>query len=342
MQPDDRGPAPAPRLTVPGDHPPRLSGAEHEVDAVERREDRRRLEVVVPDVVRRHLVVPEQPAVRASSTSSESVYEHRARKRAAVRPLRRPAPGRRVRVARVEPSLRSTETGIPQPAAAGLERKPPRLLDRHELPPHRARLRRRARRSHLVPNGGIADGAQEDESVPHDRRDVDELLARGRQVPPPRSSPVAASSREGLRVRGAVDAGRPRRPGRSARRSARGSAAPSAAFPWCGRARRRCCEGPGRRPSRASATGVDAKTPEKLGLAVKPEPPARFEARHVFRVDRRSRRRTRVPARSPLGSGHAASSGARAPQPKTRVATTAEATATGTIRAGSRPQRALP
>ena len=69
-----RAPAPSPRLAVPRDHASGLAGAEHEVDPVDRREDRRRLEVVVPTSCGVTWSCQSRRPVRASSTSSESVY----------------------------------------------------------------------------------------------------------------------------------------------------------------------------------------------------------------------------------------------------------------------------
>ena len=129
----------------------------------------------------------------------------RAGERAAVRPLGRATPRRRIRVPGVEPAVSVDRDRIPEPAAAGLERIAPRLLDRHELPAHRTR-RRVQRVDRAAPERRVPDRAHEDESVPDDRRDVDELLARAREVTAPELSAGAGRERERVGVRSAVDA----------------------------------------------------------------------------------------------------------------------------------------
>ena len=72
---------------------PALPGADHERAAARAREDRRQLEVVVADVVRRHLVVPAPSSRCARSSTTQRVrVQHGARVGAAVRARRRPAP----------------------------------------------------------------------------------------------------------------------------------------------------------------------------------------------------------------------------------------------------------
>ena len=85
------------------------------------REDRRRLEVVVADVVRRHLVVPEQPPGARVEHEQRVGVERRAREDAAVRPpaCRPTAPGSSCR-RRARPSS-STETGYQSPPPPGLD-----------------------------------------------------------------------------------------------------------------------------------------------------------------------------------------------------------------------------
>ena len=63
----------SPRIPVPRDHATGLPGAEDDVAPVHPGEDGRRLEVVVADVVRRHLVVPEQPPVARRARPARSV-----------------------------------------------------------------------------------------------------------------------------------------------------------------------------------------------------------------------------------------------------------------------------
>ena len=161
------------------------------------------MEVVVPDVVRRHLVVPEQTPGACVQHEQRVGVQHRPGEQPAVRPLRRAAPGARVRVAGVETTLLVDRDGVPRAAAAGLERERPGLLDRHELPPHRARLRvERVDRS--FPRRREADGAEEHQVLPHHRRDRDELLARARQVAPPAFLPGLGLESKRIRVGRAV------------------------------------------------------------------------------------------------------------------------------------------
>ena len=163
------------------------------------------MEVVVPNVVRRHLVVPEQPPGARVEHEERVGVQHGPGKDPAVRPLRRTAPRPGVRVARVEPTLRVDRDRIPCPTTACLERKLPRLLDRHELPAHCARLgvervdRTSSRRWE-------AESADEHEALPHHRRDGNELLARTRQVPPPPLLARVGVQAERIRVGRAVDA----------------------------------------------------------------------------------------------------------------------------------------
>ncbi len=249
VETDRRGPAPPARLAVPGDHTPRLAGSEDELLALDRRQDRRRLEVVVADVVRCHLVVPEQAAAPRVEHEQRVRVRHRAWESGAVGVLRRSAPRLRVRVPRVEPALRVDRDRIPEPTSAGLERIPPRFPDRDELPAHHSG--RGVERVDRAPSARReADGTGEDEPPPDDGRDVDELLRRAGQVPAPQ---LPARLRRRGRTRRSRSrrrpAGRPRR-ARSAPRSARGSGAPSAASRWRARERARCSGGPGCRPSR--------------------------------------------------------------------------------------------
>ena len=83
---------------------------------VERRENRRRLEVVVPNVVRSHLVVPEQPPCRArrARAASRCTAPGPGKRRRSAAPAYRPrAPGSSCPRRAVRRG--STETGIPGP-----------------------------------------------------------------------------------------------------------------------------------------------------------------------------------------------------------------------------------
>ncbi len=110
--------------------------------------------------------------------------ERGTRERPSIRPVGTAAPGPRVRVPRVEAAGRIDRDRIPRSTSAGLERIAPRRGDGVELPAHVARR----------PVEGIdcppaarreADRTDEDDVVPGDRRNLDELLRRARQMPLP-------------------------------------------------------------------------------------------------------------------------------------------------------------
>ncbi len=228
--PDGGLPAPPSRLAVPGDHPSRLAGSEDELLALDRRQDRRRREVVVADVVRRHLVVPEQPAAARVEHEQRVRVEHRAGEGGAVRALGGSAPGLRVRVPRVEPALVVDGDRVPEPTPAGLERMPPRLPDRVELPAH-GTGRGVERVDRAPPARREADGTGEDEPFPDDGRDVDELLGGAGEMPAPQLAARVGGERERIRVGRAVDPPAVHREPVRPFVRARGSGAPSAAFP---------------------------------------------------------------------------------------------------------------
>ena len=143
--------------------------------------------------------------MRASSTTQRVGVGDRAGEGGAVRPARGAAPGRRVCSARVQAAERVDRDRVPDPAAAGLERERPRMLDRLELPAHRAGLRVECV-DRPAPERHVADRAREHEAPPRQRRDVDELLGRARQVAAPELLAGGGGERERVGVGRAVHA----------------------------------------------------------------------------------------------------------------------------------------
>ena len=152
-------------------------------------EQRRDLEVVVADVVRRHLVVPADsagggvqrqegvgiercPGVRAATLGPD----------AASRPT---APGWPCRRRRSEPFTESGFHAPPPPPASSGWAKRPRIVGRPPQDPAAGGVdRRRSRRSEP---GAVADGRRVDSSAGDDRRDR-------RRTSPSASAAVAASA----------------------------------------------------------------------------------------------------------------------------------------------------
>jgi hypothetical protein len=201
VQADACRPQPSPRPAVPGDHHPRLARADHpRAD-----EHRSRLKVVVTDVVRCHLVVPEEPAAAGVEHKQRVGEECAAGKGAPVRPLRCTAPRRRVRVSAVEAAARIDRDRIPETAAPGMLRPQPRVRDRDELPAHCARCLIECV-DRAAPRGRVPDRADEDEVFPDHRCDIDELLAAAGQVTPPQLTSCRGVESERVRVGVAVDA----------------------------------------------------------------------------------------------------------------------------------------
>jgi hypothetical protein len=285
VQPDARSPHPATHLAVPSDHEAGLSRADHAAS----HDDRRCLEVVVADVVRRHLVVPQQAARARVEHEQRIRVSNGTGERAPVGQLGCAAPWRRVRVAAVEPSLRVDRDRIPQPAAAGLPRKAPGTLDRDELPAHaagrgvecvdRSATRRR-----------IADRAEVHEALPQNRGHVDQLLAAAREMQPPQLAPRLGVEGERFGVRRSVDAVvDDREPVRAvvervvaprpAKRSGRAVQREDVAAQVLGVNRVRV-DDRGRREDAREAR-----------LCVEVEPPAHVQTRHVSGVDPRARGR---------------------------------------------------
>ena len=301
------------------------------------REDRRRLEVVVADVVRCDLVVPEQPSVARVEHEQRVRVEGRARetrrrsaapatlptapdsssRRTACR-ARRPTPDTRAR--RRRPRADSATASRSSRTSSARRPSPRRGVDRP------AAERR------------VADGADEDEAVPHDRSDVDELLGplvrwRRQSSRPVRASSAKASESVAPYTRPPSTAS-PfgpsfRAPYRRAQRSApvraveREDVAPQI-LNVDRVARRR--------------SDVDEKMPEKLGFAVNRNR-QRTRRCATLPASIREPAAARVPARSPFGSVQTAA--ARPPHPVRTLATTADATATETRRAGRTPTEPL-
>ena len=189
------------RVAVPGDDPSGLPGAEDQGVTAEGREDRRRLEVVVADVVRCHLVVPEELS-RGTGEDDERVgVERRAAEPGSVRKRFRPAPRAGVRDAGVHVAARVDADGIPGAASSGL-RVRPRLLDRRESPDDPSR-RGRERVHGTSPAGWEALGAHIDAAVVDDRCDRDELLEPVHEAPRPQRSSRFSVEREDRGVGGA-------------------------------------------------------------------------------------------------------------------------------------------
>ena len=153
--PDGARPDAPARRPVPRDDATSLPRPEHPLTAAGAREDRRHVEVVVADVVRDDLVVPEEPA-RVAVEHHERVGVERAardtRRRSArlrSRPRARGSRYLRRRGPRRRPIPGST---TPPPPAFGV--RPP-LRDRVELPAHATRARGRAHRSRHGRRAGI-------------------------------------------------------------------------------------------------------------------------------------------------------------------------------------------
>ncbi len=92
---------------------------------------------------------------------------------------------------------------MPQSTAACLEWMCPRVLDRHELPAHYAG-RGIERIDRAAAERRVPDRALEDDALPDDRRDVDELLAPAREMPKPEHLAGGRGERERIRVGCAV------------------------------------------------------------------------------------------------------------------------------------------
>ena len=200
MHTDARRPQSLAGRAVPRDHEPGLAGAENAIAG----NDRTRLEVVVADVVRRHLVVPEQPAGARVEHEQRVRVRDRPRECGSVRPLRGAAPRRRIRVARVEVPVCVDGDRVPHSAAAGLERMPPRVLDRHELPADRAG-RPVERVDRAAAGWGVPHRAEENEPSPGNGCDVDKLLRRAREMTVPELATSGCVERECVGVGCAVN-----------------------------------------------------------------------------------------------------------------------------------------
>ena len=219
--------------------------------------------------------------LRASSTSSEFVYGT--------------GPGKAAPFGRS--AIRPTAPGSSSPRRAGLARRPrpgtrahhrrpragtARVPDRVELPAHHSG-RGVERVDRASPARREADGAREDQPFPDDRRDVDELLRRARQVPAPQLTARRGGERERVGVGRAVDPpavhGEPVRPFVQ-----RAVAVHPAQLPGRARARGRCSGGPGRKPSRGLRPESTRTCPSRSpwpsgGIATGLRAPTRFPHR---------------------------------------------------------------
>ena len=202
VQPDARRPEPLPALAVPRDHASALPRADDAVAG----EDRRRLEVVVAHVVRRHLVVPEQPAAARVEHDERVGVERATGERAAVRQLAATRPTARDSPCRGTGARRRR----PRPGTRCRRRPPPSACAHGSLIV--SNFQRTVARLRVERIGGaaaarrVADGADQDEALPEDRRDVDELLRRAREMPPPQLASRLRVEGERVGVGLAVDA----------------------------------------------------------------------------------------------------------------------------------------
>src|SRR5205085_8832428 len=126
----------------------------------------------------------------------------------------------------------------------------------------------------------LADGADEDEPLPEDRRDIDELLRRAREMPPPELASALRVERERVRVGAAVDAAV------AESEPVRSVVAKAVAPLPAQRARRAVqCEDVAAQVLHVDGVaGHDRRGREDAGVAapgVEPEAPARAEARDV-------------------------------------------------------------
>ena len=118
--PDGARPDAPARRPVPRDDATSLPRPEHQLTAAGAREDRRHVEVVVADVVREDLVVPEEPARGAVEDDERVGVERGAGDRRRRWARLRPAPRARVRDAGVDATRGVDRDGVPRAAAAGL------------------------------------------------------------------------------------------------------------------------------------------------------------------------------------------------------------------------------
>ncbi len=271
------------------------------------REDRRQLEVVVADVVRGHLVVPEQAA------------RPRRRGRAAS-PCRAPGPGTRRRsgalgeppqgvgfaVPAVDAARRRSRRGYHEPAAAGLEREratAPRSCRTSSAPRPSPRRARRAPRARSACSPTVLRYTR---PVRHGSGAMSTNCSVGAHRGPcaRAACPVGRREREARRS--------PSRRRRGRRRAARPFG------PAFARAEAvRPAERAGRTVEREdvalhvldvdespSATGVEVKTPEGLGSAVRRKRQT-GRRRPTVRSVIDDPAAARVPSRSPFGRGQA-------------------------------------
>ena len=183
----------------PGDHPPRLAGADHGLAG----EDRRQLEVVVPDVVGRDLVGPEQGAGAPAEHHERVGVTNRPWVHAAVRALPGAAPGIWVRRPPVDPAVPAERGRVPGPASRRLLWGAPRFGNGVEAPADGAGLRVEGIEDAAAPRG-LTCGARVDETACRQRSDRDRVQG-ARQARAPALGARALVECERARVRVAED-----------------------------------------------------------------------------------------------------------------------------------------
>ena len=203
VRPDRPRPDPPVGRAIPRDDATALSGAEHDGPPGDRREHGRVLEVVVADVVRCHLVVPEQPAGRPGEDDQRVGEERAAGEEGTVRERPRPTPRRRVRGPGVDIATLVDADRVPDAAAARPSVRPG-ASDGLEPPDELARLRGEGVQR-AAPAGREALGAVVHAAAVDDGGDRDELLVPGRQPALPEQLPGRGVERQGGRVGRRVD-----------------------------------------------------------------------------------------------------------------------------------------
>ena len=185
---------------IPRDHSSGLAAAHDHGAPSDEREDRWKLEVVIADVVRRHLIGPTEAACPSREDDEGVRVLDVAGVVATVRTLRRPTPGVGIRRAPVDIAFGVDGRGLPRPAAACHLRVPPGGENRVEAPPDASSRRVEAEEDASATGRHPGRARQHQPAVRDHRRNRDRVHGRGEPCLPDHASSTCIE-REGAFVR---------------------------------------------------------------------------------------------------------------------------------------------